>query len=94
MFARGPMYGALQFGRRAGVTQGVAMSDLARALLLCGFVLLLAGAGLAVGHRFGLGRLPGNVDLEIGPVRIWTPIATCIVVSIVLTIVVNLVGRR
>ena len=70
------------------------MADLARVLIIVGLTLAFVGVALAIGHRFGLGRLPGDVDLTIGPIRIWAPLATSILVSVVLTVIVNLILRR
>ena len=45
-----------------------------------------------------LGNLPGDLSFERGGVRVWIPIGTSIVVSILLTVVLNLAlglfGRR
>lgn len=70
------------------------MADLARVLIIVGLTLAFVGVALAIGHRFGLGRLPGDVDLTIGPIRIWAPLTTSILVSVVLTVIVNLILRR
>ena len=52
-----------------------------------GLLLILAGA-------VGLGRLPGDLAFRGKHVRVYVPIATCIVLSIILTIVLNLIVRR
>jgi hypothetical protein len=42
----------------------------------------------------GLGRLPGDISWRRGDVHVYVPIATCVVISVVLTLVVNLLVRR
>jgi len=41
-----------------------------------------------------LGRLPGDIVVRRGPVTFYFPLLTCVVLSVVLTIVVNLFWRR
>jgi hypothetical protein len=70
------------------------MSELGRALLLFGAVLLLVGGALLVADKLGLGRLPGDFVVERKGFRLYAPIATSILVSLVLTVVLNLVFRK
>ena len=70
------------------------LQPLGRALILLALVLALVGALFLLGGRLGLGRLPGDFSWGRGNVRIYAPIATSIVVSILLTLVLNLVIRR
>ena len=41
-----------------------------------------------------LGRLPGDIRIENENVRVFVPLGTMLLVSIVLTIVLNLISRR
>lgn len=62
-----------------------------------GRVLLTAGAVLAVlGLVFlaGGGRLPGDLSFGRGRARVYIPLATCLLVSVVATIILNLFSRR
>ena len=43
--------------------------------------------------RLGLGRLPGDVVIERGNFHLYFPIATCILVSAVLSFIVWLLNR-
>ena len=70
------------------------LQPLGRALILVAVVLAAVGALFLVGGRLGLGRLPGDFSWGRGNVRIYAPIATSIVVSTLLTIVLNVVLRR
>ena len=56
-------------------------------LALVGGLLLLVGKGL-------LPHLPGDLAFRIGNVRVFLPIATSILVSVLLTVVLNLLMRR
>jgi hypothetical protein len=69
--------------------------SIARFLLIAGIVLLF-GAGLAyLAAKFGLplGRLPGDILIKRGNGTIYIPITTSILVSVILTILANLVIR-
>jgi hypothetical protein len=64
-----------------------AMSELGRPLIVVGAVLLLVGLFLTFGPRIpGLGRLPGDVVWRRGGTTVYFPIVTCLVLSIVLSL--------
>lgn len=71
------------------------LPSLARALVLIG--LGLTGIGLLVGllARFGLplGQLPGDLRLQSGSVTCLVPLASMLILSLVLTLVANLLLR-
>lgn len=70
------------------------MDGLAKLLVAAGVGLVLLGLAVAAGARLGLGRLPGDLRWETDNVTVYAPIATCVVVSIVGTVLVNLLTRR
>ena len=70
------------------------MNQLGRGLIVFGIVAVLLGLALVVGGKLGLGRLPGDLVLERKNVRVYFPIATSIVLSIVLTLLANLLLRK
>ena len=71
------------------------LDDLGRTLVVMGIALaVLGGILLLVGTVPGLGRLPGDISIERGNLRIYAPIATCLLLSLLLTIVLNVVARR
>jgi len=73
----------------------VPLDDLGRTLLLVGVLLaLLGGILLLVGAVPWFGRLPGDIRIERDGFRFYAPIATSLLVSLVLTIVLNLMARR
>ncbi len=57
-------------------------------------VLLVLGGVFLLLARFGLDRLPGDLVLRRGNFTVYAPIGLMIVVSIVLTILLNLFFRR
>ena len=61
-------------------------------LLVVGGV-LIAAAGLLVMAGVPLGRLPGDIVIRRGPTTIYLPIVTCLVVSIVLSLVMAVLRR-
>jgi hypothetical protein len=68
-------------------------------LLLFGLVMVLLGLVLLVaGNLSGkvpwLGRLPGDIYIERGSWTFYFPLATCLVVSLLLTLLFSLFGRR
>jgi hypothetical protein len=68
-------------------------------LLVLGLVIAAVGVVIMLGGRLPfLGNLPGDLTFERGGVRVYLPLATGILLSIVLTVVLNVVfglfGRR
>ncbi|MEK7368010.1 MAG: DUF2905 domain-containing protein [candidate division NC10 bacterium] len=69
--------------------------SLGRMLLLIGVTLvLLGGLLLLVGKVPFLGRLPGDIVIERKNFTFYFPLATSILLSIVLTFLLSLFGRR
>lgn len=70
-------------------------SGLGKLLLAIAAVLALAGGILVLlGGRVPFGRLPGDLTIRRGNFRLGIPLATSLLISVVLTIVLNLVLRR
>ena len=66
-------------------------------LVVAGAALLALGVLLLVVERFPglrIGRLPGDIRVERGRFTFYFPLATSIVVSVVLTLLFWLLGRR
>ncbi len=67
------------------------MNDLGKMLVVVGLVLAAVGAILWSGFGRGwLGRLPGDVHYHRGNYSFYFPVATCILLSIVLTLILRL----
>jgi len=63
-----------------------------RFLILAG--LAIAGIGVLMTWGLPIGRLPGDISYRRGNFGFYFPLATSIVVSIVLTLLLMLFGRR
>jgi multisubunit Na+/H+ antiporter MnhG subunit len=72
----------------------VGLEGLGKLLLAGAVVLLVIGGLFLVLGRFGIDRLPGDVVFRRGNATIYFPIGLMILLSIVGTIVLNLVFRR
>lgn len=75
------------------------MIPLGKMLLLFGLLMVLLGLVLLVaGHFSGkvpwLGRLPGDIYIQRGSWTFYFPLATCLIISVVLTLLFALFGRR
>jgi hypothetical protein len=66
---------------------------MARWLIILGVVLIVAGLLWPWLTRLGLGRLPGDVVIERDNTRLYIPIATSIVISVVLSLILWLLNR-
>ncbi|HLA99504.1 MAG TPA: DUF2905 domain-containing protein [Anaerolineales bacterium] len=71
------------------------MISLARILVMLGLILLIAGGLLYLAGRWQLplGRLPGDIRIERENFTCFFPVATMILLSVALTIVLNLILR-
>jgi hypothetical protein len=71
------------------------MGDLGKLLILCGILLVAAGAiGLLLGRTgLPLGRLPGDFFYRAKSTTFYFPLATSIVVSVALSILLYVIGR-
>lgn len=71
------------------------MENIARTLMLGGIALFLIGGGIYLASKFGipLGRLPGDIRIEGENGGFYFPVTSSILVSVILTIVVNVIIR-
>jgi hypothetical protein len=70
------------------------MEGFGRLLIYLGVVLVIAGVIFLVGEKFGLGRLPGDISFRKGNFFFHFPIVTSIVLSMVITLILNLFFRK
>jgi len=66
---------------------------LGRVLIIVGAVLVVAGLVLHYGGSVGLGRLPGDILIRRGNFVFYFPLATMVLLSVVLTIILSLLRR-
>ncbi len=71
------------------------MLSLARVLILLGLALIVIGGLVYIVARTGLplGRLPGDIRIERDNFSCFFPIVTMILLSVVLTIALNVIVR-
>ena len=69
------------------------LQNIGRILGLVGISMLILGALLWFGGRMGLGTLPGDIRRSGTGWSCYMPIATSILISLLLTIVLNLILR-
>jgi hypothetical protein len=67
------------------------VADIGRLLLVFGVLLVVIGGALML---FGRLHLPGDLAIRTGGAVIYLPLATSLILSIVATIVLNLVFRQ
>jgi uncharacterized protein YybS (DUF2232 family) len=75
------------------------MRDLGTMLLGFGALMVLLGlilvfAGNLSGKVPWLGRLPGDIHIQRGNWSFYFPLVTCLIISIILTLLFSLFGRR
>jgi hypothetical protein len=71
------------------------MADIGRILIFLGLILaLLGGIVLLAGKIPGLGRLPGDILIQRRNFTFYFPIATSILISIILSLIFWLLSRR
>ena len=71
------------------------MENIGRFLMLGGIIIFLIGGLVFLAAKFGIpfGRLPGDIHIERGNVSFHFPLASSIVISVVMTIILNVVVR-
>ena len=68
--------------------------ELGRIILVIGILLVIVGGLAVLGIRLPFGRLPGDIAIEGERGGFYFPIVTMIVISVVLTILLNIFIRR
>ena len=66
---------------------------MARWLIILGVVLVVAGLLWPWLTRLGLGRLPGDIVIERESFRLYVPLMTGLLISLVLSLILWLLGR-
>jgi hypothetical protein len=71
------------------------MENIGRYLIIGGVILILLGGGFYLAARLGLplGRLPGDIRIEGPNGSFYFPVVTSIIVSLVLTVLLNIILR-
>jgi hypothetical protein len=70
------------------------MGDVGRLLMVAGGGIFAIGLLIFLAARIpGVGQLPGDITIQRGNFTLFAPIGTMIVISIVLTVLLNLIAR-
>jgi hypothetical protein len=70
------------------------MSDLGRWLIVVGVILVVVGAVFLLAPKLPwLGKLPGDISVKRGNFSFYFPLGTCILISIVLSLIMYLFRR-
>lgn len=73
----------------------LAIESIGKSLILFGIVLIVIGSLFVLfGKIPWFGRLPGDVIIKREGFTLYFPIATMVLLSILLTIIFNIIGRR
>lgn len=70
------------------------MGSTGRILVVIGAVVVAAGLLLMAANALGLGKLPGDFSFHRGNVNVYLPLATCILLSVVLSLALAVFSRR
>ncbi|RKY65494.1 MAG: DUF2905 domain-containing protein [Candidatus Latescibacterota bacterium] len=69
-------------------------SEFGKVLILFGLILVLMGLVFMAGGKLPVGKLPGDIHIQRGNFHFYFPLATCILLSLILTLVLNLFLRK
>ena len=71
------------------------MPEIGKLLIIVGGFIVVVGLFLALGLRIPyLGKLPGDISINRGNVHFYFPIVTGLLLSLVLTVLLNVFFRR
>lgn len=72
-----------------------ALRELGKTFVICGALLVFAGAFLLIGGKlpFRLGRLPGDIVYQGRNGSFYFPVVTCILLSVVLSLLMWVVNH-
>jgi len=65
------------------------MIEMSKVLITLGIVLLVVGLSLR-----SLGKIPGDIFVKKGNVSFYFPIVTCIIISVILSLIFSIFGRK
>ncbi len=69
-------------------------NTMGKTLIIFGVILAVIGIVMIFGDKIPfLGKLPGDILIKKKTVTIYIPIITCILISVILTIILNLIGH-
>jgi hypothetical protein len=66
---------------------------MSKPLIIIGLILIAVGLVWPWLGKLGLGRLPGDIVMERGGFRLFFPITTCIIISVIISVVLWLLRK-
>jgi hypothetical protein len=71
------------------------MPEIGKLLIIVGGLILVVGLFLSLGLRIPfLGKLPGDISIDRGNVHFYFPVVTCLLLSLVVTLLLSVFFRR
>ncbi|MDF2547093.1 DUF2905 domain-containing protein [Anaerosolibacter sp.] len=70
------------------------MNNPGKIMIFLGIILTVLGIIVSLGSRFGLGKLPGDIYFKKGNFTFYSPLMTTFVLSVLLTLILNLFFRK
>ncbi|MBN1984180.1 MAG: DUF2905 domain-containing protein [Chitinivibrionales bacterium] len=69
-------------------------TEMGRFLTIAGIVLAVLGVLFSLSDKIPFGKLPGDLHFGKSNVHVYVPITTCILLSIIITLLVNFFSKR
>ena len=71
------------------------MNPAGKYIVIAGIIIIIAGILVGTGTRLPfLGRLPGDIYIKKGAFALYLPLATCFLISLVLTLILRFFFRK
>ncbi|MCB9799458.1 MAG: DUF2905 domain-containing protein [Candidatus Omnitrophica bacterium] len=71
------------------------MKDAAKLFFIAGFVCIVLGIFLSFSSKIPwLGKLPGDLSIRKENFSFYFPVTTCLIISLILTVLFNFLGKR
>ncbi len=71
------------------------MADFGKLFIFIGLLLVVIGIVFIVGNKIPfIGKLPGDIAVERKNFNFYFPLTTCIIISIILSLIFWLLGRK
>ncbi|MCF8010728.1 MAG: DUF2905 domain-containing protein [Clostridiales bacterium] len=71
------------------------LNSIGKSIVIIGLILVLLGGIIMVGGKIGfIGKLPGDMYFEKGNVKFYFPLVTMLLLSFIITVIVNLIFRH
>ena len=71
------------------------MGDMAKLLIISGSILIAVGIAVFFLSKIpGFGKLPGDIIIQKGNFSFYFPLVTCLILSIIISVILNLWPRK